>query len=104
MEWNSGIPMDNVRYNIKKNQTNAEMRRPDYSGDLNCRNATDTSSNAIKSLTTTGIQQGNMKMHLMNILNQCQATASERKEVETHFKDQTVSHRAVVDIIEDLRK
>ena len=59
---------------------------------------------AIKSLTTTGIQQGHMKMHLMNILNQFQATESERKEVETHFKDQTVSHRAVVDFIEDLRK
>src|SRR5690606_10153391 len=35
---------------------------------------------AIKSLTTTGIQQGHMKLHLMNILNQFQATASERKE------------------------
>lgn len=59
---------------------------------------------AIKSLTTTGIQQGHMKMHLMNILNQFQATETERKEVETHFKDQTVSHRAVVDFIENLRK
>ena len=59
---------------------------------------------ALRSLVTTGIQKGHMKMHLMNILNQFQATESERKEVETHFKDQTVSHRAVVDFIEDLRK
>lgn len=59
---------------------------------------------AIKSLTTTGIQQGHMKMHLMNILNQLQATDEERKAVENHFKEQTVSHRAVVDFIENLRK
>lgn len=59
---------------------------------------------AIKSLTTTGIQQGHMKMHLMNILNQLQANDEERKAVENHFKEQTVSHRAVVDFIEDLRK
>lgn len=59
---------------------------------------------AIKSLTTTGIQEGHMKMHLMNILNQLQATDEERKAVENHFQEQTVSHRAVVDFIENLRK
>lgn len=59
---------------------------------------------AIKSLTTTGIQQGHMKMHLMNILNQLQATDEERKEVAAHFQEQTVSHRAVVDFVENLRR
>src|SRR5690554_7143833 len=59
---------------------------------------------AIKSLTTTGIQEGHMKMHLMNILNQLQATDEERKAVENHFQEQTVSHRAVVDFVESLRK
>ncbi len=59
---------------------------------------------AIKSLTTTGIQQGHMKMHLMNILNQLQATDDERKEVAAHFQEQTVSHRAVVDFVENLRR
>jgi len=59
---------------------------------------------AIKSLTTTGIQQGHMKMHLMNILNQLKATETERQKVTDYFKDQTVSHRAVVDFIESLRK
>lgn len=58
---------------------------------------------AIKSLTTTGIQEGHMKMHLMNILNQLQATDAERKAVEAHFKNETVSHRAVVDFVEGLR-
>ena len=59
---------------------------------------------AIKSLTTTGIQQGHMKMHLMNILNQLKATDSERQAVAIHFKEQTVSHRSVVDFVENLRK
>lgn len=59
---------------------------------------------AIKSLTTTGIQQGHMKMHLMNILNQLQATDDERKEVAAHFQEQTVSHRAVVDFVGNLRR
>ena len=59
---------------------------------------------AVKSLTTTGIQQGHMKMHLMNILNQFKATDEERKAVENYFKEQTVSNRAVVDFSENLRK
>ena len=59
---------------------------------------------AIKSLTTTGIQQGHMKMHLMNILNQLEATDSERQAVAIHFKEQIVSHRSVVDFVENLRK
>ncbi|HLW38928.1 MAG TPA: hypothetical protein VKX31_00960, partial [Brumimicrobium sp.] len=59
---------------------------------------------AIKSLTTTGIQQGHMKMHLMNILNQLEANEAERLAVETHFNERTVSHRSVVDFVENLRK
>lgn len=58
---------------------------------------------AIKSLTTTGIQKGHMKMHLMNILNQFKATAEEKGKVLKHFEDKTVSHSAVVDFIEALR-
>lgn len=59
---------------------------------------------ALRSLTTTGIQQGHMKMHLMNILNQFQATEEERKQVVTHFEKNTVSHSAVVDYLDKLRK
>ena len=59
---------------------------------------------ALRSLTTTGIQQGHMKMHLMNILNQFQATEEERKQVVKHFEKNTASHSAVVDFIENLRK
>lgn len=58
---------------------------------------------AIKSLTTTGIQAGHMKMHLNNILNQLEASADERIEVRNHFKSNTVTHAAVVELIKRTR-
>lgn len=59
---------------------------------------------AVKSLTTTGIQQGHMKMHLMNILNQFNASKEEKKKLIEHFKTNVVTHSAVVSAIEELRK
>ena len=59
---------------------------------------------AIRSLTTTGIQQGHMKMHIMNILNQHGATKEEKKIVLDYFKNTTISHSLVVDYLENLRK
>lgn len=59
---------------------------------------------ALRSLTTTGIQEGHMKMHLNNILNQYQATAEERKIIAEHFQNSTVTHASVVELIERLRK
>ncbi|WP_417354024.1 hydroxymethylglutaryl-CoA reductase, degradative [Flavobacterium sp.] len=59
---------------------------------------------ALRSLTTTGIQQGHMKMHLMNILNQLEANESEKLQTVKHFEQNTVTHAAVVDFIKDLRK
>ena len=59
---------------------------------------------ALRSLTTTGIQEGHMKMHINNILNQYQTTAEERKAIKTHFENNTISHSAVVSFIENLRK
>lgn len=58
---------------------------------------------ALKSLTTTGIQEGHMKMHLMNILNQFEATAEEKTNIVDHFKTNIVTHSAVVEAIEKLR-
>ena len=58
---------------------------------------------ALKSLTTTGIQQGHMKMHLLNILNQFEATDKEKLQLVEHFKKNTVTHSAVVEAIEKLR-
>ena len=59
---------------------------------------------ALRSLTTTGIQAGHMKMHLNNILNQFDANQEERIIIKNHFKENTVSHAAVVSFIEILRK
>ncbi|MCB0457827.1 MAG: hydroxymethylglutaryl-CoA reductase, degradative [Flavobacteriaceae bacterium] len=58
---------------------------------------------AIRSLITTGIQKGHMKMHLMNILNQLNATEKEKKQAATYFKEHNISHREVVNYIETLR-
>ena len=58
---------------------------------------------AIKSLITTGIQQGHMKMHLMNILNQLKATPKEKETVVEHFRTHQVTHRAVEEQLEKLR-
>ena len=59
---------------------------------------------ALRSLTTTGIQEGHMKMHLNNILNQFEANENERVLIKNHFKTNAVSHSAVVDFIEQIRK
>ncbi|KJD36340.1 hydroxymethylglutaryl-CoA reductase [Tamlana sedimentorum] len=58
---------------------------------------------ALRSLTTTGIQQGHMKMHLMNILNQFEATETEKNILSKQFENQTLTHSAVVSAIENLR-
>ena len=58
---------------------------------------------ALRSLTTTGIQQGHMKMHLMNILNQFEATEAEKTTLVEYFKTQVVTHSAVVEAIHQLR-
>ena len=58
---------------------------------------------ALRSLTTTGIQEGHMKMHLMNILNHFEANASEKKELVEHFKTNVVTHSAVSEAINAIR-
>jgi hydroxymethylglutaryl-CoA reductase len=59
---------------------------------------------AVRSLVTTGIQQGHMKMHLLNILNQLGANASEKEALVAQFKTQTVSFSAVEQALESWRK
>ncbi len=58
---------------------------------------------AIRSLVTVGIQKGHMKMHLMNILNQLEATSTEKAKAIIHFKDHAVSHQAVASFVEGMR-
>ena len=58
---------------------------------------------AIKSLITTGIQHGHMKMHLINMLNQHKASDKEKEKAIEYFKKNTVSHLIVEKFINKLR-
>ena len=58
---------------------------------------------AVHSLVTTGIQQGHMKMHLTNFLNQLQATSEEKQKLANYFQKHNVSHSAVEEQLEKLR-
>lgn len=58
---------------------------------------------ALRSLVTSGIQKGHMKMHLLNILNQLEATEAEKIQIVNYFKDKIVSHSAAVEIFCKIR-
>ena len=58
---------------------------------------------AVRSLITTGIQSGHMKMHLVNILNHLDASEREIKEAINYFKDKMVSFTAVREFLELFR-
>ncbi len=55
---------------------------------------------AVRSLVTTGIQSGHMKMHLTNILNHLGATDAQAAAAQVYFADQTVSFSAVRSFLE----
>lgn len=54
---------------------------------------------AIRSLVTSGIQKGHMKMHLLNILNHLGATEIELEQAKDYFKDRIVSYKEVRDFL-----
>ncbi len=58
---------------------------------------------AVHSLVTTGIQKGHMKMHLLNILNQFDATNQEKEQAIEYFKTHTATHNHVVEFIKSVR-
>jgi hydroxymethylglutaryl-CoA reductase len=58
---------------------------------------------AVRSLVTTGIQKGHMKMHLSNILNHFNCTDGEAEKVHAHFEDKTVSFSGVREYVEQIR-
>jgi hydroxymethylglutaryl-CoA reductase len=59
---------------------------------------------ALRSLVTTGIQKGHMKMHLLNILNQMAVTKAEKQAMIEHFKTNVVSFNAVEQALMAWRK
>jgi len=58
---------------------------------------------AVASLITTGIQKGHMKMHLSNILNQFNASESEKDQANNYFSTRAVSYSAVEALIHSIR-
>lgn len=58
---------------------------------------------AVRSLVTTGIQKGHMKMHLLNILNHLEAKEDEVAYSVAYFTDRLVSYTAVRDYLTSLR-
>lgn len=59
---------------------------------------------AIRSLVTTGIQKGHMKMHLLNILNQMGASKEEKEYFTAQFSNKVVTHRDVTTAVLNYRK
>ncbi len=58
---------------------------------------------SIASLITTGIQEGHMKMHLFNIINQLHLNKAEQEMVVSRFNGTTVSYAAVEDFLKYIR-
>lgn len=59
---------------------------------------------AIRSLVTTGIQKGHMKMHLLNILKTLEASPDEVLLCKKYFSDRVISVTSVRDFILNHRK
>lgn len=59
---------------------------------------------AVRSLVTTGIQSGHMKMHLTNILNHLGASDADATAAQEYFAQQTVSFSAVRTFLENRSK
>ncbi len=58
---------------------------------------------ALRSLVTSGIQKGHMKMHLTNLLNKHNASEKEKEQAYIYFKDKLVSSSSVEDFIKTIR-
>jgi hydroxymethylglutaryl-CoA reductase len=58
---------------------------------------------ALRSLITTGIQQGHMKMHLQNIMVSLSASDQEKEKTSAYFSDKIVSFSDVRNYISSLR-
>jgi len=54
---------------------------------------------AIKSLITTGIQKGHMKMHLINLLKKNNATENQIKNAKVFFKEKEITNKDVQDFL-----
>ncbi len=58
---------------------------------------------AVKSLVTTGIQKGHMKLHLLNVMNQLGATPSQIEKGKEYFSDKVVSFSSVRSFLDSIK-
>ncbi len=58
---------------------------------------------AVKALVSGGIQEGHMKLHLSNIMNQIRIPEENIDQVQRHFQDKTVSFSAVEEYWKSLK-
>ena len=58
---------------------------------------------ALRSLVTSGIQKGHMKMHLTNLLNKHNASEKEKESALIYFKDKLVTSSNVENFIKKIR-
>lgn len=81
------------------------LKNPSSAGLMKIMAAVGLASNfaAVKSLVTTGIQKGHMKMHLNNILGALGATESEHTEAVKYFSDKTITKADVEEFIRNFR-
>lgn len=59
---------------------------------------------AVKSLVTTGIQRGHMKLHLLNIMNQLNATEVQIELAKNYFTDKIVSYTAARNFLQSMNQ
>ena len=55
---------------------------------------------AVKSLVTSGIQKGHMKMHLINLLIKQNATKNQIDKSEEYFRDKDINSKSVKDFLD----
>ena len=58
---------------------------------------------AVRSLITSGIQEGHMKMHLGNILRQLSASPEEVSLVKKEFSGRPISHAGIENFLQSVR-
>jgi hydroxymethylglutaryl-CoA reductase len=59
---------------------------------------------AVRSLVTTGIQRGHMKLHLLNIMNQLNATDDQVEMAKNYFTDKIVSYTAARNFLQSINQ
>tara|TARA_A100001011_G_scaffold86198_1_gene90341 strand:+ start:23665 stop:25002 length:1338 start_codon:yes stop_codon:yes gene_type:complete len=59
---------------------------------------------ALRSLVTSGIQKGHMKMHLINLLNKLNANENEKELAIKHFKKHKINNASVEVFLKNVRK